>query len=86
MKISLLLGALATSVLLIGCGKQEAPKSQAAAQPVAVTRIVVGLDDNFPPMGFRDKENKLVGFDIDLAREAARRLGAEVEFKPIDWN
>ena len=83
--ISLLLTTLATGVLLLGCGKQDAPQA-AAAKPAAVTRIVVGLDDNFPPMGFRDKENKLVGFDIDLAREAAKRLGAEVEFKPIDWN
>lgn len=71
--------------LVASCGKKEsAPEGKAAAAPVAA--IVVGLDDNFPPMGFRDKENKLVGFDIDLAREAARRLGAEVEFKPIDWN
>ena len=85
-RLSLLLTALATSVVLFGCGKQEAPQTQAAAKPAAVARIVVGLDDNFPPMGFRDQENKLVGFDIDLAREAARRLGAEVEFKPIDWN
>ncbi len=83
---SWLLGTLAAAILLVGCGKQESPQTQAAAKPVAITRIVVGLDDNFPPMGFRDKENKLVGFDIDLAREAAKRLGTEVEFKPIDWN
>jgi polar amino acid transport system substrate-binding protein len=37
-------------------------------------------------MGFRDASNQLVGFDIDMAREAARRIGIEVEFKPIDWN
>jgi polar amino acid transport system substrate-binding protein len=84
--ISLLLGTLVTGVLLLGCGQKEAPQAAAAAKPAAVARIVVGLDDNFPPMGFRDKENKLIGFDIDLAREAAKRLGAEVEFKPIDWN
>jgi polar amino acid transport system substrate-binding protein len=83
---SWLLGTVAAAILLVGCGKQESPQTQAAAKPVAITRIVVGLDDNFPPMGFRDKENKLVGFDIDLAREAAKRLGTEVEFKPIDWN
>ncbi len=83
---SWLLGTVAAAILLVGCGKQESPPTQAAAKPVAITRIVVGLDDNFPPMGFRDKDNKLVGFDIDLAREAAKRLGTEVEFKPIDWN
>jgi ABC-type amino acid transport substrate-binding protein len=47
-----------------------------------VTKIVVGLDDNFPPMGFRDEKNELVGFDIDMAREAAKRLGLEVSSSP----
>ena len=32
------------------------------------------------------KNNEIVGFDIDLAREAGKRIGMAVEFKPIDWN
>ena len=79
---------LSLGAVLAGCGKQE-PAPQAAAPapaPVAITKIVVGLDDNFPPMGFRDEKNELVGFDIDLAREAGKRLGLEVSFKPIDWS
>jgi polar amino acid transport system substrate-binding protein len=82
--ISWLVAALVAGALLTACSKQEA--APAAAKPAALAKIVVGLDDNFPPMGFRDAKNNLVGFDIDLAREAAKRLGAEVEFKPIDWN
>ena len=87
-RLSVVFVALAASLLLGACGKQESAPAQSAAPaaPVAATKIVVGLDDNFPPMGFRDEKNNLVGFDIDLAREAAKRLGAEVEFKPIDWN
>ena len=85
--LSTLCAALVASALLVACGKSETPPAQSAAPtPAAVTKIVVGLDDNFPPMGFRNEKNELVGFDIDLAREAAKRLGAEVEFKPIDWN
>ena len=79
---------LSLGVLLAGCSKQD-PASQAAAPaaaPPALTKIVVGLDDNFPPMGFRDEKNALVGFDIDMAREAAKRMGTEVEFKTIDWS
>lgn len=79
---------LSMGVLLAACGKQE-PAPQAAAPapaPAALTKVVVGLDDNFPPMGFRDEKNELVGFDIDMAREAAKRMGVEVEFKPIDWS
>ncbi|SHH56314.1 amino acid ABC transporter substrate-binding protein, PAAT family [Caloranaerobacter azorensis DSM 13643] len=48
--------------------------------------FVVGLDDNFPPMGFRDKSGEIVGFDIDMAKEAAKRMGVEVKFKPVDWD
>ncbi len=47
--------------------------------------IIVGLDDNFPPMGFRDDNGEIVGFDIDLAKEAAARMGVNIEFQPIDW-
>ena len=54
--------------------------------PAAGEPIVIGIDDNFPPMGFRDEKNEIVGFDIDLAKEAAKRLGVEVTFKPIDWS
>jgi len=49
-------------------------------------KFVVGLDDTFAPMGFRDEEGNLVGFDIDLARVTAERMGVEVEFKPVDWD
>ncbi|WP_460843761.1 amino acid ABC transporter substrate-binding protein [Noviherbaspirillum agri] len=82
--LSMLSAALVAGVFLSACDKSSAPEASA---PTAPAKIVIGLDDNFPPMGFRDsKTNELVGFDIDLAREAGKRLGVEVEFKPIDWN
>ena len=64
---------------LAGCGSNSAQKEESK-------KIVVGLDDSFPPMGFKDEMNEIVGFDIDLAKEVAKRLGREVEFKAIDWN
>jgi len=49
-------------------------------------KFIVGLDDAFAPMGFRDEKGELVGFDIDLAKEAAKRMGVSVEFKPVEWD
>ncbi|GAA3994184.1 amino acid ABC transporter substrate-binding protein [Comamonas faecalis] len=79
---------LTLGVVLAGCSKQEeaTPAAAAPEAPAAITQIVVGLDDNFPPMGFRDDKNELVGFDIDMAKEAAKRLDLQVQFKPIDWS
>ena len=47
--------------------------------------LVVGLDDSFPPMGFRNENNEIVGFDIDLAKEVAEELGMEIKFQTISW-
>lgn len=48
--------------------------------------VIVGLDDTFVPMGFRDNNGNLTGFDVELAIEAIKRMGLEVKFQPIDWN
>ena len=89
-KTSLLLVALMAGAFMIGCGKKEEPAKPAAASAPApapaAAAVVIGLDDHFPPMGFRDEKNEIVGFDIDLAKEAAKRIGVQVTFKPIDWS
>ena len=48
--------------------------------------FVLGLDDSFPPMGFRDENNNIVGFDIDVATEVANRMGVELKLQPIEWS
>ena len=48
--------------------------------------FILGLDDSFPPMGFRDENNDIVGFDIDVAKEVAARLGVEFIAQPIAWD
>ena len=81
------MAAVLSAALLAGCGGNSAQNaaSGSGAQG-AGKKIVVGLDDNYPPMGFKDENNQIVGFDVDLAKEASKRLGREVEFKGIDWS
>lgn len=75
--------AVMTVCLAAGCGSEKKSEDAGNAQK---NKIVIGLDDNFPPFGFHDESGELVGFDIDMAKEASKRLGMEVEFKPIDWD
>lgn len=74
-----------TSILLAGCGSKEATDTS-LTDIKAKGKFVVGLDDSFPPMGFRDENNNIVGFDIDMAKEAAKRMGLQAEFKPVQWD
>lgn len=48
--------------------------------------VVVGLDDTFAPMGFRNSSGTLVGFDVDLAKLVFAGLEIEVRFQPIEWS
>lgn len=86
MKKIFLAAMLLVTMLLTGCGGGDTPKDSGAAKTTDGKKIVVGLDDEYPPMGFKNEQNEIVGFDVDLAKEAAKRLGREVEFKAIDWN
>lgn len=60
--------------------------TMAFAKKKAPDTFIVGLDDSFPPLGFRDENNEIAGYDIDLAREAASRLGLTLVCQPIDWS
>lgn len=73
------------AALFTGCGGDTNTGAK-SDDKASGGKIVVGLDDNYPPMGFKDEKNEIVGFDVDLAKEAAKRLGREVEFKGIDWS
>ncbi len=48
--------------------------------------MIVGFDQEFPPMGFMAEDGSYVGFDLDLAQEAASRLGLEYQAQPIAWD
>ncbi|HWQ74302.1 MAG TPA: amino acid ABC transporter substrate-binding protein [Syntrophomonas sp.] len=87
---------LSLTFLIVGCGSkdegdQKSKPAQSADQSFQDIKdkgyFVLGLDDAFPPMGFREEgTNEIVGFDIDLAKEAAKRMGVEVKFQPVVWD
>jgi polar amino acid transport system substrate-binding protein len=73
-------------VFLSGCGQASQTGDNSWNDIKKKGQFVVGLDDSFPPMGFKDAKGNIVGFDIDLAKEAAKRMGVKVVFKPVNWD
>ena len=65
-------------VMLAGCGKKEAAANGG--------KLTVGFDQDFPPMGFVGEDGEFTGFDLELAAEAAKRMGREVVYQPIAWD
>lgn len=71
-------------VLFAGCGQSAG--NTAEEDPLADGVLRVAVDDTYLPMEFRDDQNNLVGFDIDLANALAEDLGVSVEFESVAWD
>lgn len=70
----------------------EAAESQAeetTAEEAKTTdggTLIVGFDQDFPPMGFVGDDGEYTGFDLELAQEVAKRLGLEYKAQSIAWD
>ena len=85
-KIILSISIAVIVLISIGCSEKTSTEDNSLQTIKGAGKLVLGLDDTFAPMGFRDGSGEIVGFDIDLAKEVASRMGVEREIKPIDWS
>ncbi len=77
--LSMILSVVVLS-FLIACGNASIDSSNNEE------KLIMGLDDTFAPMGFRNAKGELDGFDIDLSRAVAKKLGVNIELQPIEWS
>lgn len=73
---------LGIALLLTGCGS----KTTSSEDPLADGVLTAGTNDMYLPLEFRDQNNELVGFDIDLGKALAEQLGVEIEWVPTAWD
>lgn len=79
----IVVGVIATiGTSLIGCGGSKTidngDKKGAVSKNSSTLdkdELIIGLDDTFVPMGFKDESGELVGFDVELAKAVAEKLG-----------
>lgn len=83
--VSVLLVLLMVSTVVFAGGKKDSGDNSLEKVKAAGV-FVLGLDDSFPPYGYRDEDNNIVGYDIDLAAEVCSRIGVTLKCQPIDWD
>ena len=100
MRMRRMMAALAAAAMLAltGCAPaaqtgstgdagNAAPAADDSLQKVLDSgEFVLGLDASFPPMGFTDENNEIIGFDIDVAQEVCDRMGVKLVKQPIVWD
>ena len=81
--LCLVMALLMLVVGLTACGKKGDMTDKEYVQDKGV--LVVGITD-FAPMDYEDADGIWIGFDADLAKAFAAKLGVEVKFQLIDWD
>jgi polar amino acid transport system substrate-binding protein len=67
-------------------GPATATQDDLLLQVLAAGKIVVATDSNYPPWSFINAYGDLDGFDVDVAKQVAARLGVQLEFVLPDWD
>lgn len=94
--------AAVMALSMTACGSSSATETTAADTEAAESQaeestaeeaktadsgtLIVGFDQDFPPMGFVGDDGEYTGFDLELAEEVAKRLGLEYKAQPIAWD
>ena len=93
----IVLGSIA-AVVLAACGGEgsnsasSAPAQSGAASGSLIERInnkgtiTVGTEGTYAPFTYHDKDGKLTGYDVEVTRAVADKLGIKVEFKETQWD
>ena len=76
------LGAVLVGLLAAG----TANAGEVLDKIMSSKKIMVATDPNWPPQSFINDKNEMDGFDVDVAREIAKRLGAEIDFITPSWD
>ena len=81
--------AAAGALSLAGCSSSKSASSAAANKLEAVQsngKLVVALEGAWQPWSFHDENDTLVGYDVEVSRAIAEKLGVEPEYVESDWD
>jgi len=81
-----LIKCLIVSVSIVLAGTSHTLAGDVYDNIVSKRLIKVATDANWPPQSFLNEDNKMDGFDTDVAREIAQRMGVEIEFVTPSWD
>ncbi len=86
MKRRTLLTLAVSTVLLAACGQPTTDSTGLLQRINNGSTINVGTEGTYPPFTYHDETGKLTGYDVEVTRAVAEKLGVEVEFQETQWD
>ena len=85
MKKTWILAALCAAAAIAVCGCSS--KKERGEFTVEKGKLTIGMEVGYPPFEYFDTDGKTpCGFDVELGKEIAKRLGLQPEFVDIAWD
>lgn len=70
-----------------GTDVTAAPEKQNSLETIKASgKLRIGTEGTYSPFTYHDADGTLTGFDVDIAREIAKRIGVEAEFIETQWD
>lgn len=80
------LALLATSVFAFATATQAAAADSLLDRINNKGTISVGTEGTYAPFTYHDENGKLTGYDVEVTRAVAQKLGVKVDFKETAWD
>ena len=77
---------LAGLLILAGCAQKSPAGGEEDARIRAKGEIVVAMEGTWAPWTYHDEAGDLVGYDVEVARGIAEKLGVSVRFEEGEFN
>lgn len=85
--LSLVLAATMVAGLVTGCGQKVATNNDdLLAQIKSRGYVTVAMEGTWAPWTYHDEADNLVGFDVEVAKAVADKLGVEVKYEEGEWD
>ena len=78
--------ATAVAALALGTGLGTAQAGETLDRVMQNKKLVMSTDPEYPPQSALNASNEFEGFDIDVGREIAKRMGVDIEFTTPGWD
>ena len=84
--VSVLLTLCLSLSVLAGCGKKTDASADRLAQIQEKGELVIALEGNWAPWSFHDDSDALVGYDVEVGKAIAEKLGVKATFVEGEWD
>lgn len=88
-KLSLSLLVTAFFLIMAACGDNNADNNETTGSENQTDKkevLTVGTEGTYAPFTFHNEEGELTGYDVEVIKEVAKRMGVEVKFMETQWD